>query len=232
VTITKAITINGNGTLAGILAAGLNGVVINAGVNDVVTLRNLDINGVGTGFDGIRFIAGKTLQVERCNIDRFTGQGIDCVNSALNSHLIVTNSTISNCNGGGILVAPTGNAFSFVTLENVRLEKNSFGLQASVGARVTVKDSVVASNTAEGFLALCSAANAATIAIESTVVSNNADGIHANGATTFISIGKVVASGNTGLALKKTNGFIFSFGNNSLSFNAGDGTPSSLTPLQ
>src|SRR5437762_12810928 len=36
VTITKSITINGDGTLAGILAAGTNGVIINAGVNDVV----------------------------------------------------------------------------------------------------------------------------------------------------------------------------------------------------
>src|SRR5690242_21687894 len=36
VTITKAITINGDGTLAGILAAGVNGIIVNAGANDVV----------------------------------------------------------------------------------------------------------------------------------------------------------------------------------------------------
>ena len=51
VTITKAITIDGGGgQVASILVSGTNGVIVNAGVNDVVTLRNLRINGiVGTG---------------------------------------------------------------------------------------------------------------------------------------------------------------------------------------
>src|SRR5215207_3707693 len=42
VTITKAITIDGSsaGEQAGILASLVNGIVINAGVNDVVTLRS------------------------------------------------------------------------------------------------------------------------------------------------------------------------------------------------
>src|SRR6188474_149171 len=34
VTITKAITINGEGTLAGILSAGTTGIIVNAGAND------------------------------------------------------------------------------------------------------------------------------------------------------------------------------------------------------
>src|SRR5882672_8370327 len=45
VTITKSITISGDGTLAGILNAGQIGVIVNAGANDVVTLRNLSIHG-------------------------------------------------------------------------------------------------------------------------------------------------------------------------------------------
>src|SRR5688572_11878090 len=47
VTINKAITINGDGSLGGILATLVNGVVINAGVNDKIVLRNLSINGAG-----------------------------------------------------------------------------------------------------------------------------------------------------------------------------------------
>src|SRR5678809_384987 len=39
VTITKSITLNGDGTLAGILSAGTNGIIVNAGVNDRVVLR-------------------------------------------------------------------------------------------------------------------------------------------------------------------------------------------------
>src|SRR5512146_1982251 len=46
VTITKPITIDGGGVLAGILNAGSTGVVVNTtGANDTVILRNLDFNG-------------------------------------------------------------------------------------------------------------------------------------------------------------------------------------------
>src|SRR5581483_10257285 len=48
VTITKSITISGDGTLAGILAATVNGIIVNAGVNDIVDTRNIAINGVRT----------------------------------------------------------------------------------------------------------------------------------------------------------------------------------------
>src|SRR5215467_8792923 len=56
VTITKAITLNGDGTLASIVAGGTNGIVVNAGPNDVVVIRNLSLHGVGTGLNGIRFL--------------------------------------------------------------------------------------------------------------------------------------------------------------------------------
>src|SRR5207302_832115 len=46
VTITKAITIDGGGQVASVLVSGTNGVVVQAGASDVVTLRNLRINGV------------------------------------------------------------------------------------------------------------------------------------------------------------------------------------------
>ena len=46
-TITKAMTVNGDGTLAGILNAGVSGIIVNAGANDVVYIRNLSINGAG-----------------------------------------------------------------------------------------------------------------------------------------------------------------------------------------
>src|SRR3984893_18050764 len=45
-TIMKAITIDGGrGQVASVLVAGTNGIVIQAGANDTVTLRNLRING-------------------------------------------------------------------------------------------------------------------------------------------------------------------------------------------
>src|SRR3989442_14568108 len=47
VTIVKSITLDGQGVLASVLVSGVNGIVINATANDVVTLRNISINGAG-----------------------------------------------------------------------------------------------------------------------------------------------------------------------------------------
>src|SRR6202035_4198960 len=72
VTITKSITIDGGPFLAGVLATGSNGIVINAGPTDIVTLRNLDINGTNTPSTmdtrGIKFLAGKSLIIDNCRV--------------------------------------------------------------------------------------------------------------------------------------------------------------------
>src|ERR1700716_3396780 len=57
VTITKGITIDGGPTAGGILSASTNGININAAAPAVVVIRNLVINGAGTGLKGINIIA-------------------------------------------------------------------------------------------------------------------------------------------------------------------------------
>src|SRR6201988_5424620 len=53
VTITKWISIEADGVIAGILVAGTSGIVINAPSNAVVVLRGLTFEGIGSGIDGI-----------------------------------------------------------------------------------------------------------------------------------------------------------------------------------
>src|SRR5215207_7202142 len=72
-TITKSVTIDGAGTFASILHSQTTGVHVNDGATAtpntiVVTLRNLSFNGAANGVNGIRFLAGKTLNVENCSI--------------------------------------------------------------------------------------------------------------------------------------------------------------------
>src|ERR1700741_307906 len=76
VTITKAITINGGGELAGILASSGSGIIVNAGTGNVI-LKNLDIDGQCAGTNGIRYIGGNSLVIENCRIWNFSNFGID-----------------------------------------------------------------------------------------------------------------------------------------------------------
>ncbi|HEV2914081.1 MAG TPA: hypothetical protein VGX92_12435, partial [Pyrinomonadaceae bacterium] len=84
ITITKSITIDGGAALAGILAAGTNGVNVNdsgsATPNTaVVSLRNLSINGATTGLVGVNISAGRTVSIDNCSIVGFrsgNGNGI------------------------------------------------------------------------------------------------------------------------------------------------------------
>ena len=64
VTITKAITIANDGVgTAGVLASVSNGITISAGISDVVVLRGLDIEGLGTGLSGIKVQSAGVVHV-------------------------------------------------------------------------------------------------------------------------------------------------------------------------
>src|SRR5437870_3156099 len=96
VTITKAITIDGTGVLAGVLNAGTNGVIVNAsqGATDNVTLRALDINGAGTGVNGISILAADRVSVEDCVITNQTN-GVS-VNAGADVNLNMRNTVVRN----------------------------------------------------------------------------------------------------------------------------------------
>src|SRR5215475_11126009 len=64
VTITKAVTITGEGAVAGMLSTSGAGITINAGANDVINLRGLDIDGGNSGTYGIQFTSGLSLTVQ------------------------------------------------------------------------------------------------------------------------------------------------------------------------
>ena len=192
VTITKAITINGDGTLAGILASLVNGVTINAGVNDKVVLRNLSINGVGNGLSGIRYIAGKHVTVENCSISGFTNRGIE-VALAANGTLTVKDTNINNT-GTGIRATTTSGA-ALVSLDNVNIESSTIGIEALANSRFTISNSVITRNAQHGVLAN---ASTAIINLEGSQVSfNDLTGINANVSGSVIRISNNEIYNNT-----------------------------------
>src|SRR5262245_58251809 len=109
VTITKSITISSQGFEAGVLVSGTNGIIIAAGPSDTIILEGLDVEGLGTGLDGIKFLSGRHLHVERCEVHRFTQQGIELtMNQATAATLTVNNSRVSNNTNVAIRVQNTG----------------------------------------------------------------------------------------------------------------------------
>lgn len=181
-TITKAITINGDGTLAGILVGGTNGIIVNAGVNDVVRLRNLSINGVSAALDGIRFLAGKMLEIDKVTIAGFTSDGIE-VNGG--SNLLIKDSSITNITnndpstGNGVNIQ--GSAAVSATLENVLIEKTNTAVNSNNSLAVTmVRNSVLSTNSAFG-----AHASAGNIGLSNSTLINNGVAAQAETGTTM-----------------------------------------------
>ena len=133
-TITKSLTIDGHGNLASILATfGGSGIVVDtANANDKVTIRNLRINGLrktpNPGGNGIRFIRGGTLTIDRVKIFGFATNGISMENNhAPFARMVVTDSSIHDC-ATGILIKPGASGVARATIRRTNVDDNGNGV--------------------------------------------------------------------------------------------------------
>jgi hypothetical protein len=155
VTITKSMTIDGGGTFASILSAGTNGIIINAGTDGVVTLRNLNINGAGTGINGVRIMAAKKVIIENCFLANFTQKGIE-VNTTAPCTVILNNVTIHNAEDAIGMTNENGS----VTIDDCRFQAiNNAGINLMSGQAIVSRSTI--SNCG---IAVKAAANAGPIA--------------------------------------------------------------------
>jgi hypothetical protein len=229
VTITKAITIDGGGTFASILAAGTNGIIVNAAPSDVVTIRNVSIDGFNTGLNGIRFLAGGALHIEKCEIFGFAQRGIDA-EPAGGSTMYVLDTVLRNNDGGGILIKPA--VYVGAVLDKVRLDGNVFGVRAENNANVTIRDSIAAGNSTNGFQAASTGAGVLINLENTTSVNNGGAGVGTSGAAAGVSISNTTIMSNAQGINTSAGGNVYSFGNNKIIGNATDGAPTFAWPLQ
>ena len=225
-TITKAMTVNGDGTLAGILSSGVTAIIVNAGANDVVYIRNLSINGAGTGLNGIRWIAGKALHVENCNIygignnSAGNGHGIFVNLGATNGNLFVKDTNIKTCAVDGISVQ-TSVGFVAGVLDRVRLEGLPTGLVIGNNAFISVRDSVINLSTSTGVS--ISGTGGATGSFDNVMINNNPTGINV-GATAVLNLSScTLESNSTAISSAAPQANLRSSGNNRLLGNTSDG---------
>ncbi len=176
-TISKSITIDCGGAVGSILATlGVTGININAGVNDKIVIRNLNIQGTGTGGNGIRFTAGLHVTVDNVTITGFTSRGID-VDKSASGNLYVRDTRITNVATGIRLF--TGAGVVNAQIDNLRIDNASTsGLEVASGSTIaSISNSVITNAAGSGLLTSGGGfinASRTTIAKSGTAVNSNA----------------------------------------------------------
>jgi len=232
-TITKAITLDGGGgQVASVLVAGTNGIVVQAGAADVVIIRNLRINGISGsgngGINGIRWLSGKMLIVQNCDIFGFTNNGIDIAKSD-GGRAFILNTTSANNTQRGISNTSTTTNVS-VDIENSNFVGNGgAGIEAADFSVFSVRNTNSSGNNF-GYVLQPTSPGTATMNISNSIADNNLiTGLFVGGtsgvATANIT-GLSLLSNPAGMTIQ-TNGTVHSFGDNK---NTTTGTPNG-TPI-
>lgn len=234
VNITKSITIDGKGAHASILAANVNGIIIN-GAGITVTLRNLTINSANTTTgNGIRIVNAAAVNIDRVTIENFGGampnhgRGVSIETSAANVRVNITNSDFYNNLGVGIHSNPSaGNVI--LVVDGVRVAKGDFSsIQLRANTKATINNSTLTQSRLGGGLTT----ELSTVAayVSNSILSNNAYGVfNGNGGAPTVVLQDNVITGNTVDGIKINDGNVFSYGTNAIQGNAGNQLPTAPT---
>jgi hypothetical protein len=227
VTITKAMTIEGTGTLASALSSGVQGVIVNitSGTNRNVVLRDIAIDGAGVtlGTNGINFLAGDSLTLERVSIKQYSTNGIFFQpNSAASLNL--NNVSILLC-ATGIRSAPVVGGSSKIHVENTLIAKGATGVIAGASTGGEISNSIISNNSGDGLQA---SGGAVMVIASSRVFNNGGSGLNTNASTIAASNTDIIANG-TGLS--NSGGTLNTFGRNRVAFNGSPGVAFNLPAL-
>ncbi|HWM24535.1 MAG TPA: right-handed parallel beta-helix repeat-containing protein [Chthoniobacterales bacterium] len=177
VTLSKSITLNGDGTLASILNAGTTGIIVNITTNlttDKVVIRNISIQGAGTGTDGVRIIDGQEVILDNVTIIGFTDAGVD-VTQSQSGNVFLRNVRISK-GAVGVRTQTTAGAVNG-TFENVAIDgMTSHGMECVNNTTLALRNVETSRCGGSG---VRSAAASVNLAVENSVSSGNNFGYEA-----------------------------------------------------
>ena len=220
VTITKAITITAEGVEAGVLVGGTNGIVVSAGVNDVVVLRGLDIDGIGTGLNGIKFNSGKALHVENTTINNFTQAGIDVVNSSGVAYVYVNNLIVRDnlpAGGSGIRLHPSGTGKARAHIDDSQLVDNDKGIWIEQDGAAVVRDSSIAGSPYCAYVSSSSTDHKAELTVDDTSLGYcTTSAVYATGVGAKAFLTDANIAGSAAAVQVASSGQVVSFGNNAI----------------
>jgi hypothetical protein len=198
VTITKSITINGDGTLASSLVSGTNAIVISAAATDTVIIRNLSLFGFNTGLSAIKVLSAGHVIIENCSIYGFTANNIE-VNSSSAVTVDIRNTSITGATVGGVAV---GQAVAFngtgspltLSLRDVTIKGTTFGVH-TVHGHTNISHSIITNASQFGVLTDTNS----TLTVSDSTIFNNAVGVQAQTGTTLRITGNSIFDNGTNL---------------------------------
>jgi hypothetical protein len=247
--ITKSITIDGTqgGGFASVMldSSGTGAAIaINAAPTDVVTIRNISINGLnGTGDNGIVVFTAGTVHIESCVVSGTAGSGIADVRTGnVNDvfYLYIKDTIVRNGSARGIRISPgSAGVFVIASLTNVHSEDNANnGVEITAGVYASLDHCNLSGNRSDGLAVFGNSggtegtASAASAHVDNTNCSNNGTGFHA-ATGGFIRLSTSTAYDNTTGLKIDAGGSILSYVSNRISGNTnGNGPPSGTIPVQ
>jgi hypothetical protein len=246
VTITKSISIiNANiGPAGTTTSSGTSGILVSAGVNDVVYLRGLFFDGFNaSGTAGVYFTAGARLHVENCVVQGFTTAGIAFAPGTVAgsaTRLAVEGTTFLN-NATGLLIQPISGVAANAELRRLRIDHNTGdglrvdGTAGSGAINVAVADSTANFNAGNGIDAVSGPGNATVDIMRVVAASNGSAGIQSNqtsGGAASVTVGSSLLRGNA-IGIQAASGAsLLSYGNNDVTGNASNGSFTGPASLQ
>jgi hypothetical protein len=236
-TITKAISIEADGLIGGVLVSGTNAFVVAAGVNDNVVIRGITFEGLGTGLNGVDILSAASVLIDNCYFNGFVDNAIAVEPGSPATNLSVTvqdtsirDTTGTSPNGFGVYVK-AGSVPTAVTLNRVLISDSDGGVRVDQG-RVTIRDSTISNNTTGNGIVAAASPGPSIINVENTMVSYNTNGIFSSGAASVIRISNtsVLDNSSNGLLLSG-GGVINTWGNNKVAGNPTTAPTASLTAV-
>jgi hypothetical protein len=223
VTITKPMTIEGNGTLASVLSSGVQGIIVNitSGTNRHVVLRNILIDGSGVtlGTNGINFIAGDSLTVEDCYIKSYSTTGI-LFQPNSNAQLTIRRTSVLQSTIG-LRTTGVGAVTASTSISDSNFANNGTGVQADEHSKMTIRNSYANGNTTDGILGTSS--TSCSVTVDFTVASNNGTGIRSNGGNTEVRVNNSTITGNGTGVSSTASGQICTYTSNRVAQNGSPG---------
>ena len=181
--ITKAISVVNDGVgTAGIQASSGNAITIDAGPDDAIYLRGLNIDGLNdSAAYGIKFNAGARLTITNCVVRHFSQTGITISPSSGDVRVLVSDSTSSDNAAYGFLYGPdVGTGGTIGVIDRLTVTNNGAGGAYFVGinsgefAEFTLANSIVGDNDGNG---VWTNGAGVVLNVDSSIIATNSEGV-------------------------------------------------------